>query len=408
MSFKILSDEEKSFLDEESLRIYNEEYELYLERNRFVDRLEALENVKIDEYEPELKKIRPIGTVRETKFDFSKPERPDVRNDIEIKEHSELPHGFDFPQFSVHGNNIKIAEVPELKNEIQTDFFLSDIPETKDFHVEPVYFKMPGTGSIEVDTDVVPEFNEVNYETPEYTISGTENIKRNYEITLHSFKGPEISSPVLDTDVAVSPAVTEFTLPEHSAADIEQPKINCNIEVRDFTVPEFSAKVPSMEIVQKVNISHFEAEKPEISKLPKLNVCHVSIPEHRPVKAEAGAIPNIKVDQVKKHDGFVIDRPEIELPEVSIDDFAGSDFEMPGIEKISLNTAVDEKPFFTENVKMPKHDLEIKMPCVSSADDIESGIKAFSEKFNNSLTSLKNQTSATDTNSLKQKEAEIP
>ena len=173
MSFKILSDEEKSFLDEEALRIYNEDYELYLERNRFVDRLEALENVEIDKFEPELKRIRPIGIVRETKFEFSKPERPDVRNNIRIKEHSELPHGFELPQFLVHSNNIKIAEAPEPKKEIQTDYSLSDIPETKKIHVEPVDFKMTEIGSIEVDTNVVPEFYKVNYEAPEYTVSGT-------------------------------------------------------------------------------------------------------------------------------------------------------------------------------------------------------------------------------------------
>lgn len=408
MSFKILSDEEKSFLDEEALRIYNEEYELYLERNRFVDSLEALENAETEEYEPELKRIRPIGTVRETKFEFSKPESPDFRNDIKIKEHSELPHGFDLPEFSVHSNDIKIAEAPRPKKEIQTDFSLSDIPETKEFHVETVDFKMPETGGIDVDTDVVPEFHEVNYEAPGYTVSGTENIKRNYETASHSFKGPEIPRSVLDTDVAVPPAVTEFKLPEHSAADIEQPEVSCNIAARDFSVPEFSVKVPSTDIVRKVNISHFEAKKPEISKLPKLNVCHVSVPEHRPIKAETESVPDIKVAKVKKPVGFVIDRSEAELPEVSIDNFAGIDFEMPEIEKVSISTAVDGKPFFTGNVEMPKPDLEIETPCVSSSEDIESGIKAFSEKFNNSLTSLMKQASATDPNSLKQKEAEIP
>lgn len=408
MSFRILSDEEKSFLDEEALRIYNEEYEVYIERNRFVDRIEKLENVEMMEYQPELQRISPIGQVQEIKFEYLEPERSDVRNDIKIKEHSELPYGFDLPQFSVSSNNIKIAGAPDLKKEIQADFILSDIPETQKYSVKSFGFKMPEIEDFEVDTDVVPEIKAISYEMPEYTVAGTEDIKRGYETVSHSFEKPEISRPVLDTEVPDSPIPKEFKLPEHSAAGIKQPEISCNIATHDFSVPDFSAKIPEINIVQEVNITRFERRKIEISKLPKLNVCHVSVPEHRPIKAEAKLIPNIKIAQVKKPENFEIYRSELRLPEVSVDNFSGSNFEMPEIEKISLNAAVGEKTITAKNVEIPEYNLEIEKPSISSAEDIATGINAYWEKFNNSMISLKKQTSDIDSNSLLQKEAEIP
>ncbi|WP_295092930.1 hypothetical protein [Ruminococcus sp.] len=360
------------------------------------------------EYQPELQRISPIGQVQEIKFEYLEPERSDVRNDIKIKEHSELPDGFDLPQFSVPSNNIKIAGAPDLKKEIQADFTLSDIPETQKYSVKSFGFKMPEIEDFEVDTDVVPEIKAISYEMPEYTVAGTEDIKRGYETVSHSFEKPGISRPVLDTEVPDSPIPKEYKLPEHSAAGIKQPEISCNIATHDFSVPDFSAKIPEINIVQEVNITRFERRKTEISKLPKLNVCHVSVPEHRPIKAEAKLIPNIKIAQVKNPENFEIYRSELRLPEVSVDNFSGSNFEMPEIEKISLNTAVGEKTITAKNVEIPEYNLEIEKPSISSAEDIATGINAYWEKFNNSMISLKKQTSDIESNSLLQKEAEIP
>ena len=396
MSFKILSDDEKQFLDEEQLRIYNEEYELYLERNRFVDRLEALENAEIHKYEPELKKIGPIAKIRETKFEFSKPERPDVKNGIKIKELSELPDGFELPQFSVSGSNIKIAEAPELKKEIHTDFTLSGIPESRNYSVESVEFKMPETDISKVDTDVVPELKAISYETPEYTVTGTENINRNCEVVPCSFKKPEISRPVLNNDVPVMPEITELKLPKHSAAEIRQPEINGSIEVHDFTVPEFSAEVPSIRIDTEFNIAPYKAEKTEISDMPELNICRVTVPEHRTIKAEAAYIPNIKIGQAEKLVVFQIDDPKANLPEVRVDNYEGRGFVMPEITKVSLDTNVSEKPFPEKTIEIPSFTPEIKKIGVMSAESIERGIKAFSSEFNNSLNTLRAQIS-TDT-----------
>lgn len=60
MAFRILSEEEKSYLSEEELLCYEEELDIYNARVDFVNKLEKLENVEIKEYNPKLDKISAI------------------------------------------------------------------------------------------------------------------------------------------------------------------------------------------------------------------------------------------------------------------------------------------------------------------------------------------------------------
>ena len=395
MAFKVLSDEEKQFLDEESLRVYNEEYEIYLERNKFVDRLEAIGKVEKQEFKPQLKRLKPIGSYQEKKYELPKAEGFKISNDIVIKECSDLPHDFVLPELSVYDNNIKVAEASDFKNEIQTEFSLSDIPEIKDYKIETIGFKMPDITASEVNTDVA-EVEPVNYEKTDYTVNGTENIKRDYKVVSYNYNEPEnekpvldtaipdvptvnefelpdyhmadvvqpeISSffadhdfsvdeteegkyyietkkPVLDTEIPEVPAVNKFELPEYSMTGVVQPKINEGIAEHNFSVPEFSAEMPDINIAPQVKIASFEAEKPAVSDMPEIDVCQFSAPEYKKVQADTASIPNIKIEQFKKPDVFKIDDSEVDLPDVEVDDFGVKSFVMPEIEKVTLNTDV--------------------------------------------------------------------
>ena len=69
MAFRILSEEEKSYLSEEELLCYEEELDIYNARVDFVNKLEKLENVEIKEYNPKLDKISAIKKVEEKVFE---------------------------------------------------------------------------------------------------------------------------------------------------------------------------------------------------------------------------------------------------------------------------------------------------------------------------------------------------
>ena len=397
MAFKVLNDEEKQFLDEESLRVYNEEYEIYLERNKFVDRLEAIRKVEKNEFKPQLKRLKPIGTYQEKEYDIPKPEQFKISNDIVIEERSDLSHDFVLPKLAVYDNNIKITEASDFKNDIQTEFTLSDIPEIKNYQSESIDFKMPDIKSPEINTDVA-EAEFVNYEKTEYKISGMENIKRDYKIDSYNYSEPENEKPILnteipdaptvnefelpdysavdiiqpqisnfsadhdfyinvtkdrkysikpempalDTEVSEAPAVSEFKLPDYSMADVVKPKIENSIAEHNFSMPEFSADIPELNIDTQVNTVSFETEKATVSDMPEIEVCQFSAPEYKKIKADAVLIPNIKIDQFEKTNIFKIDNKEVNLPDIKVNDLSVKSFVMPKMEKVSLNT--DVKP----------------------------------------------------------------
>lgn len=348
MSFKILNEEEKQFLNEEELRKYNEEYESYIERNKFVDWIESVGKANIGEYKPVLKKLAPTAAVKEIIYENPKNEKINITDRINTGDISfpGIPDKFELPEYSVFKNNISIVHTENIVKEIPKDYPVDGIPEIKAYKISNVDFNMPDTVLSEIKTDFVSEVRAFNFEVPDWSMKVTENIKRDYKVQVQKYTVPETEKPVLDTKIPSLRESVKFEMPELGMSDCVQPAV-CSVKPENkFSLPEFKVDMPELKPAKEVKVKAFTAEKVSVSNMPVLDIKSVSVPEKFNFKADMDPVPDISEDQfripeIPKIPDFNTAAPsEISIPDINVCSFVSKKFEMPELEKVTLNINV--------------------------------------------------------------------
>lgn len=85
MAFRILSDEEKSFLTDEQRKSYESELEMKKKREAFVERLTELENAEIKPYTPSLKTVNVIKNYEPVLFKVPERQYPQLSHEKKLE-----------------------------------------------------------------------------------------------------------------------------------------------------------------------------------------------------------------------------------------------------------------------------------------------------------------------------------
>lgn len=352
MAFRILSEEEKSYLSEEELLCYEEELDIYNARVDFVNKLEKLENVEIKEYNPKLDKISAIKKVEEKVFEkpsFNKVvvDKKEIPSNIELinKINSIKPIGQVSIDISENVDTDKINKSVERNRNIKSKFempsvevaenlFSSKIPEPVEYNPFEINAEMTEMPRLDIRTEVKEKhFLKERYEAQ---ISNDILKKADVKIPEVSFAMSERTAICLDTQVAPLPQIKNFDFEVPEVQGISQTVAKIDAEQKSFELPKISAVVPDIKIKSEIKAKEFKFEKHSISQMPDVN------------------IPSVKDKK--------IDIPDVEVVGVSqirIKDFTPVDYKCTIVkpEKVELNI----------DVKMPGN-VEYKKPEIKKVD----------------------------------------
>jgi hypothetical protein len=407
MAFRILSEEEKLFMTQEQLEIYERELKLYKERLAFVEKVEQIEKADIKKFTPSLRPIRVISSPRLVPFENKGTGR------IELKKAPvKTPDMSVYAAKRISENDISafISSSASVRARTGISRELMDSISGK-----AASAAVPLKKNISISKTAAPSFRQRGFESPAADMRVQLAKKPLADFDIRSFSAPERKSPELrKTGLAVMTA-REFAKPEFSTVKLDMPP-KAGVLSAAFTAPErqqvrlnvpAKAAVPSAEFrlaalsaprVERRPVKKFEAKHfamPSLSR-PQLRAVSAAVPklhsfEAQQVKAEVkrhetmpalkladfrkpevSAKVNVKAVPKIKHTEFGM--PEIKAPKLSKPDRpevkAGS-FNAPEMPEIRLSVNVSPvKPQFSVK-SMPEAKAEIRKPQVIDSSKLD-------------------------------------
>ena len=359
MAFRKLTQRQLEMLSEEDRKIYEQAYEEYCERERFVEKLEQLDNVKMPEVQIKKRPVRRVSS-------------PALRP-VQMKKYVADAKGVNLLNVT---DNVRrsasnpVSVNPDEKFTAKTPVIHTRSPKNVNVNLGTEY-KVGNINKVSVASPSAAKFEAKEYkvDVPEQKVQNEPDI---HPITIEDYT-------VADMDAAMLAALsTTPAVPDSKIARNEEPQYAVNVapvasisgpetkkvEIENYTVagipealaaaasadPSVSAVADKMATGYKVDIATpSEVEAPvvrtaEITPLEKINISPVATVEPDTVN------PVVKEYEVQGYTPAVVDAPSItvaEMHQVSV-----NPIDVP-IPETMNNTPVSEIHDFAVSVTAP-------------------------------------------------------
>lgn len=374
MAFRKLTQQQLEMLSEEDRKIYEQAYEEYCERERFVEKLEQLDNVKMPEVQIKKRPVRRVSS-------------PALRP-VQMKKYVADAKGVDLLNVT---DNVRrsasnpVSVNPDEKFTAKTPVIHTRSPKNVNVNLGPEY-KVGNINKVSVASPSAAKFEAKEYkvDVPEQRVQNEPDI---HEITIEDYT-------VADMDAAMLAALSATpSVPDSKIARNEEPQYQVNVvkpaeadapDAPHVAIEEFAvSNIPytsvdpnavgaALNVAASVNAEPQYAVNvapvasisgPETKKVEIENYTVAGIPEA--LAAAASADPSVSAVADKMSTGYKVDiaaPSEVEAPSVRT-------AEITPLEKINISPVATVEPD-TVNPVVKEYEVQGYTPAVVDAPSI--------------------------------------
>lgn len=339
MAFKILSEEELSLLTAAQIERYEKEFEIYKQRQAFIEKITAFEKAEVKPYKPELKSIGIIGEIKLSPYKRS--ERQKLR--LEHTQKAELPDNL-------------IGKVNKKINIKETVKSGSAQKKRIEFN-RRLFSKAENFKRYERKQYTIPAFSKpvipgAAFVKSEYALSESVKVKKSVLPGVAAFNAPNKTEIVLSKAAIQKINIGNFIMPE-SLKPVLPVYAKPHTTFKPFVKLQNLKPEISINEIPKETENTFKkpvftiTDFPEILR-PSADMPAFHMPEKNKPKIYVNLKSDIKIGSFKISKTAVTGFPQIRMPHVNI---CGFQPPMQLRPDIKLNTASDVK---VKSFKKPK------------------------------------------------------